>query len=114
MKSNPLWIEQFLDDKDLYEFFIQYLSHIESLPKELEHVIDLGKKDTKVKNKNMIQEYVFNIIPASISIADRLLVRFKQNNFLSSSMIESYEQTIKQIKDKILEITIRENLSQRE
>lgn len=110
MKTKPLWIEQFMDDEDLYEVFTSItMEMIDRIPKDLEEVIDLERHSIKAKKAMMTRKLV-SYTPVVLSIGKRLLDRFEQNKFLPSKLIEEYRQKINHIQDMVLGITIRENL----
>lgn len=110
MDSKPLWIEQFLDDAELFEFFKRYLKMTESLIPKLEYCIDLEKHNVKAKEAK-VSRSIASIIVKDVATHKILLQSLERSQFLSTSnIVEEYRQKLQHIQDKAKEITIRENL----
>lgn len=104
----PLWVEKILDNDGLLSVFNTGMKLRETIFGELEYVIKLEKHNPQLKGE--LSRLAVTALLKNELIVKRLLQKFAEDHYFSTGFIDMYLEKIGVIKDKVREITIRENL----
>lgn len=104
----PLWVEKFLDNDGLLSVFNTGMKLREDIFNKLEYVIKLEKHNPQLKGT--LSRLAVTTLLKNELIVKRLLQKFAEDHYLSTGFIDMYLEKIDVVKNKVREITIRENL----
>lgn len=107
--KGPLLIEQFLDDEEIYQYFLKFLDMTENMIPELEHCIALESSNESAKKAKLVKSAISSIHDM-MEGNKRILLGLANRKFLASGQVEEYYQRLENIKNNARQITIRENL----
>lgn len=105
----PLWVEEFLNNDELFELFTEGMRLRDEVFNEFEYFIKFEKCCPEIKQGELSRLAITTLL-TNEPIVKRLLQRFREHHYITTGMIDAYEEKIQLIKDKVREITIRENL----
>lgn len=106
-KYDPLFAELIYDDEELYKICV--IDGIKSAEFMSNYLITDAKFYKSTKQPQETRSTV-GIILTLLWIAEKILNKFERVRFLQDNQIILYKKKIKVIKDKTLDIVIKENL----
>lgn len=108
----PLWVESFLNNDELLEIFNKGMKLREEMLSGLEYAIKLEKQNPILKKGELPKFAIMTLLGNEI-ILKRLLQKFRQDHYITTGLIDKYWEKIDATRDRVREITIRENLGDR-
>lgn len=108
----PLWVESFLNNDELLEIFNKGMNLREEMLSGLEYAIKLEKQNPILKKGELPRFAIMTILGNEI-ILKRLLQKFREDHYITTGLIDKYWEKIEETRDKVREITVRENLGEK-
>lgn len=109
--TKPIWIEEVYDNDKLYDMCKFQMERARNSVKVFSD-FEKWKKDPKLRKKikGMPQSFT-TTAQLGLWMAERLLVKFENEGYLSKKMIDEHRQEIKQIRNQLREYTIKESIN---